>query len=53
MNGLVQPEAGSVRVEGLGDLANPRIRREHRRRTGMIFQSHELIGRQTALANVL
>jgi len=40
-------------VEGLGDLAYPRICLEHRRRTGMVFQSHELIGRQTALANVL
>ena len=27
--------------------------REHRRQTGMVFQQHHLIGRQTVLANVL
>src|SRR5262245_66543946 len=53
MNGLVGPSTGTVRVDGLGDLADERCRRAHRRRTGMIFQSHQLIGRLTALANVL
>jgi phosphonate transport system ATP-binding protein len=53
MNGLVTPSAGRVRVEDLGDLAHPRRLRAHRRRTGMIFQSHQLIGRLSVLANVL
>jgi phosphonate transport system ATP-binding protein len=53
MNGLVTPCAGRVRVDGLGDLADERCRRTHRRRTGMVFQSHQLIGRLSALKNVL
>jgi phosphonate transport system ATP-binding protein len=53
MNGLVTPSGGRVRVEGLGDLADERCRRGHRRRTGMVFQSHQLIGRLSALRNVL
>lgn len=53
LNGLVPLASGSVRVEGLGELSDGRTRRQHCRRTGMIFQSHQLIGRLTALSNVL
>jgi phosphonate transport system ATP-binding protein len=53
MNGLILPSAGSVRVDGLGILSDARARRAHQRRTGMIFQSHQLIGRWSALDNVL
>ena len=52
LNGLVTPTTGRVLALGAGDIADLRHRRTHRRRTGMIFQSHQLIGRLTALANV-
>jgi phosphonate transport system ATP-binding protein len=52
LNGLVAPTTGRVLAEGAGDMADERRRRALRRRTGMIFQSHQLIGRLTALANV-
>ena len=45
VNLLVRPTSGRVVFEG--------PLREHRRRTGMVFQSHQLIGRLSALANVL
>jgi phosphonate transport system ATP-binding protein len=53
MNGLVLPQTGIVQVEGVGDLEDERVRRLHQRRTGMIFQSHQLLGRLSALQNVL
>ena len=53
LNGLVAATEGCVVVAGLGRLSEAGILRRHRRRTGMIFQSHQLIGRSTALANVL
>jgi phosphonate transport system ATP-binding protein len=54
MNGLVTPTRGDVIVEGLGSIfRNDRTLRQHRRRTGMIFQQHHLIGRLTALENVM
>lgn len=53
MNHLVTPTSGFIEVAGIGRLdTNSRIR-AHRRRTGMIFQQHQLIGRQTALRNAL
>ncbi len=52
-NGLVQPSAGRVHVPGLGSLDRPRVLHEHRRRTGMVFQQHHLIGRLSVLDNVL
>jgi phosphonate transport system ATP-binding protein len=52
LNGLVRPTSGRVACE-LGDIASRRQMRVHRRRTGMIFQQHHLIGRATVLANVL
>ncbi len=53
MNLLTRPTHGTVRVDGLGELTRRSIIREHRRHTGMIFQQHHLIGRHTALQNVL
>lgn len=51
LNGLVAPGAG--RVLGPGDRPILRDLRGHRRRTGMVFQQHQLIGRLTVLGNVL
>jgi phosphonate transport system ATP-binding protein len=53
LNGLVQPTAGRVVCRELGDVLDRRRLRAHRRRTGMIFQQHQLIGRLTVLANVM
>ncbi|WP_107670481.1 phosphonate ABC transporter ATP-binding protein [Cyanothece sp. BG0011] len=53
INCLTVPTKGQVIVEGLGNLNNPKILRKHRQKTGMIFQQHQLIPRQTALKNVL
>ncbi len=54
LNGLVRPTEGEVRANNVpGGVLTPRHLREHRRRCGMVFQQHHLIGRQTVLANVL
>lgn len=54
MNGLVLPTRGEVAgPEGSSIHGSPRVLRAHRQRTGMIFQQHHLIGRLTALQNVL
>jgi phosphonate transport system ATP-binding protein len=53
LNLLTPPTNGSVQVRGMGELSCRRALRQHRRRTGMIFQHHHLIGRHTALQNVL
>ena len=53
LNGLVSPTGGSVIAEGCNDLTRARELRHHRRRTGMIFQQHQLIGRLSVLRNVL
>lgn len=54
LNGLVKPTQGDVTVEGLGSIfGDARTLREHRTHTGMIFQQHHLIGRLTALQNVM
>jgi phosphonate transport system ATP-binding protein len=54
LNGLVRPTAGDVIADGLGSIfSDRRALRRHRRRTGMVFQQHHLIGRLTALDNVL
>jgi phosphonate transport system ATP-binding protein len=53
LNGIVPLSQGQVASAHLGVLRNARQWREHRRKTGMIFQQHQLIGRLTALANVL
>jgi phosphonate transport system ATP-binding protein len=53
LNGLVTPTGGRVVVDGNGDLGSRRNLQAHRRRTGMIFQQHQLIGRASVLTNVL
>lgn len=53
MNHLVTPTSGSIEVAEIGPLNNSSRIRAHRRRTGMIFQQHQLIGRHTALRNAL
>lgn len=54
LNGLVTPTSGSVVVPSVGGaISDPKTLHDHRRRTGMVFQQHHLIGRQTVLANVL
>lgn len=53
MNLLTEPTSGEVVVDGLGRVDDRPKRRSLRRMTGFIFQQHQLIGRQTALANVL
>jgi phosphonate transport system ATP-binding protein len=54
LNGLVRPTQGDVSVEGRGSIfASRSSLRAHRMRTGMVFQHHHLIGRATALDNVL
>jgi phosphonate transport system ATP-binding protein len=53
LNYLVVPTSGRIIVEGLGLLGPGAVLREHRRRTGMVFQQHHLVGRLSALRNVL
>lgn len=53
LNGLVPASAGRVRADGAGLLSSAAQWRAHRRRTGMVFQQHHLIGRSSALDNVL
>lgn len=54
LNGLVRPTSGTVRDEaGKSILETSRQLRKHRQQTGMIFQQHHLIGRMSALQNVL
>jgi len=54
LNGLVRPTRGDVVCSDGSSIFSSRARlRAHRRTTGMVFQHHHLIGRMTALANVL
>lgn len=53
INYLVKFNTGKIVVEGLGNIRQPKVLKEHRKRTGMIYQQHQLIGRNTALQNVL
>lgn len=53
LNMMRTPCTGEVLVNGLDSLRNRKALQTHRRQTGMIFQQHQLIGRQTALQNVL
>lgn len=50
---LVVPSRGRIAAGSLGTLRRGAVVREHRRRTGVIFQHHQLVGRLSALANVL
>jgi phosphonate transport system ATP-binding protein len=54
MNGLVRPTLGDVLgLDGGSIFENAEALRRHRRAAAMIFQQHHLIGRLSALANVL
>lgn len=54
LNGLVRPTEGDVLRDDCGSIfRDKRALQAHRRLTGMVFQHHHLIGRMTALANVL
>lgn len=53
LNLMHRPHSGAVEAEGLGSLESRKALQSHRRQTGMIFQQHQLIGRRTALQNVL
>ena len=53
LNLMNEPHGGTIDVSGLGSLHNRQALQEHRRRTGMIFQQHQLIARLSALQNVL
>ena len=53
LNHLTRPSAGTVNADDVGRLGDRRTLHEHRKRTGMVFQQHQLIGRRSALANVL
>lgn len=53
LNLLETPSTGSIAVEGIGVLDSSAKIRAHRRKTGMIFQQHQLIPRLSALHNVL
>lgn len=53
MNGLIQPVSGSISVTGLGTLDQQDVLRQHRHRTGTVFQDHALIDRLSAIDNVL
>lgn len=53
LNMLTRPTAGVIAASGLGSLKTANDIRAHRRDTAMIFQQHQLIGRMSALRNVL
>ncbi len=54
LNHLVTPTTGTVRSARHGDIgASRKALRAHRRDTAMVFQHHQLIGRLTAIQNVL
>jgi len=53
LNMLTRPTTGSIHVQDVGVIDSTAALRLHRRRTGMIFQQHQLIRRHTALQNVL
>ncbi|MEM9682584.1 MAG: phosphonate ABC transporter ATP-binding protein [Pseudomonadota bacterium] len=53
LNGLVTPTSGRITADGLGEVMRGAALRAHRRRTAMVFQQHQLIGRQSVLKNVL
>ncbi len=53
LNGLIKPSGGAVSVAGVGRLDDAAALKEARRITATIFQDHALIGRLSALENVL
>src|SRR5690348_11527890 len=53
INHLVPPTTGQVVSHDFGVLGRRDLLRQHRRRTAIIFQNHQLIERYSALDNVL
>jgi phosphonate transport system ATP-binding protein len=53
LNGLLVPTQGSITMASVGELDNATALRKARRQIGTVFQEHALIGRLTALDNVL
>jgi phosphonate transport system ATP-binding protein len=53
INLLTKPSSGAVSIAGIGPLKDRQSIEKHRRNTAMIFQQHQLIGRHTALQNVM
>ena len=53
LNHLNVPTSGYLEVDGVGKITSRKLLRQHRLRTAMIFQQHQLIARHTALQNVL
>jgi phosphonate transport system ATP-binding protein len=53
LNLLNRPSTGWIVETHIGRLDDRAKIRNHRRTTAMIFQQHQLVGRQTALRNVL
>ena len=53
INLLTAPSSGTVSITGVGPLQDRQSIEKHRRHTAMIFQQHQLIGRHTALQNVM
>ena len=53
LNGLIKPANGAVSIAGAGRLDGAVALKEVRRITATIFQDHALIGRLTAIENVL
>jgi phosphonate transport system ATP-binding protein len=53
LSGARAPEKGAVVNSALGDLRAPDVLLRHRRQTASIYQDHALIGRLTALDNVV
>lgn len=53
LNALTPHTTGEVVHAGVGPLTNRRAIRSARRRTGVIFQQHQLVKRLSALSNVL
>jgi len=53
LNGLVSLTEGTLESHGVGVVRGAAALRALRKRTGMVFQQHQLIGRLSALTNVL
>jgi phosphonate transport system ATP-binding protein len=53
VNGLIRPSTGEVRVDGLAVDGDESALRTVRQRAAMIFQQFNLVGRLSALENVL
>lgn len=54
LNLLVVPTSGQIQHQDLGLIESKSTSlRQHRRQTAMIFQQHQLIGRHSAMLNVL